>query len=559
MNKHTETVLNYHNRSKHRLERYAKGPESIDWEDQPDPFRRFSGCDRVMLPKPGSELEPLFADLDNPETIPVKPLNLRNAGLLLELAFGLSAWKQYGPSRWALRCNPSSGNLHPTEAYLISTGSDRSRRVSGIDTIPGDRRTCSRQVSGIHTIPGDNFIESGVYHYVSHDHSLERRCRFSDNFSDPGILIGLSSIHWREAWKYGERAWRYCQHDSGHALGALRYAAATLGWTVELQAEWSDADIARLLGLDRDDFKKQEHENPDFICRINTHADAKPLAAETLLAHARSGIWAGKADSLRAYHMYQWPIIDEVSTAASKPRTEEPVWQAVRQQLIKSSCTETATQIIRQRRSAQQFDGKMPPLPQSEFYRMLAAVLPTTAAFELWRWPPKIHLFIFVHRVEGLAPGIYALPRHDDALEPLQAATLAEFDWRKVSEAIPLYHLYSEDCRQIAKTLSCHQPIASDSAFSLAMVAEFGATIKAAPWLYRRLFWECGLIGQVLYLEAEAAGIRGTGIGCYFDDSVHEVLGIKDDQFQSLYHFTVGKPLEDKRLETLPAYGHLTQ
>ena len=525
MNKQTEAVLNYHNRTKHSLERYANGPESIDWEDQPDQFRHFSGCEIVTLPLPGSELDPLFADLDNPEFIPAKPLTMANAGLLLELAFGLSAWKQFGPSRWALRCNPSSGNLHPTEAYLIT--------------------------------PGDSFIKSGVYHYVSHDHSLEQRCRFSDNLPDSGILIGLSSVHWREAWKYGERAFRYCQHDIGHALGALRYAAATLGWSVELQAEWSDDDIARLLGLDRDDFKKQEHESPDIICRIHTHASGKPLDAKALLETAQSGTWFGKADSLRAYHMYKWPIIDEVSTAASKPQTEKQEWQAVQQLIIESPCTKTASQIIRQRRSAQQFDGKMPPIPQTDFYRMLAAVLPTTAAFELWRWPPKIHLFIFVHRVEGLVPGIYALPRHNAALEPLQAATLADFDWQKVSEALPLYHLYSGDCRQIAKTLSCHQPIASDSAFSLGMVAEFGETIQAAPWLYRRLFWECGLIGQVLYLEAEAAGIRGTGIGCYFDDSVHEILGIKDDKFQSLYHFTVGKPLEDKRLETLPAYGHL--
>ena len=246
MNKQTETVLNYHNRTKHRLQRYAKGPESIDWEDQPDQFRRFSGCDIVTLPKPGTELEPLFPDLDNPEIIPAKPLNLANAGLLLELAFGLSAWKQFGPSRWALRCNPSSGNLHPTEAYLISSGND--------------------------------FIKSGVYHYVSHDHSLEQRCRFSDNFPDSGLLIGLSSVHWREAWKYGERAYRYCQHDTGHALGALHYAAATLGWSVELLAEWSDEDIAKLLGLDRtDDFKPLEHESPDLICRINTHPDGKLL------------------------------------------------------------------------------------------------------------------------------------------------------------------------------------------------------------------------------------------------------------------------------------------
>jgi SagB-type dehydrogenase family enzyme len=572
MNKQTETVLNYHNRTKHRLERYAKGPESLDWEDQPDQFRRFSGCDIVTLPKPGAELEPLFADLDNPETIPAKPLNLANAGLLLELAFGLSAWKQFGPSRWALRCNPSSGNLHPTEAYLISTGNDR---------------TCSRRVSGIHTIPGDNFIKSGVYHYVSHDHSLEQRCQFSDNLPDSGLLIGLSSIHWREAWKYGERAFRYCQHDIGHALGALRYAAATLGWTVELLAEWSDEDIAKLLGLNRSgDFKQLEHEAPDIICRINTNpifntntdsGITPPLLSgedwgegfqksinndhstyiTALLESAQSGTWFGKADSLRAYHLYKWPIIDEVATAASKPRTEEPEWQAVRQHTIKSSCTKTATEIIRQRRSAQQFDGKMSLLPQTDFYRMLAAVLPTTAAFEHWRWSPKIHLFIFVHRVEGLELGLYALPRNLDALEKLQVATLTDFDWQKVADEIPFYHLYSGDFRLTAKNLSCHQPIASDSAFSLGMVAEFGETIEASPWLYRRLFWECGLIGQTLYLEAEAAGIRGTGIGCYFDDSVHELLGFKDEQFQSLYHFTVGKPLEDKRIETLPAYGHL--
>jgi hypothetical protein len=323
-------------------------------------------------------------------------------------------------------------------------------------------------------------------------------------------------------------------------------------------ARWPDEDIAKLLGLDRDDFKKQEQESPDLICRINTHTDSKPLDTQSLLVEsAQLGTWSGKADSLRAYHLYQWPIIDEVAIAASKPRTEEHEWQAVQQHTLKSPCIKKATALIRQRRSAQQFDGKMPPMPQADFYRMLAAVLPTAAAFELWRWPPKIHLFIFVHRVEGLIPGVYALLRHNDVLEKFRAATLADFDWQKVAEAIPLYHLYSGECRQIAKTLSCHQPIASDSAFSLAMVAEFNETIEAAPWLYRRLFWECGLIGQVLYLEAEAAGIRGTGIGCYFDDSVHEILGFKDEQFQSLYHFTVGKPLEDKRLETLPAYGHL--
>ncbi|MFM8332231.1 MAG: nitroreductase family protein, partial [Candidatus Methylumidiphilus sp.] len=122
---------------------------------------------------------------------------------------------------------------------------------------------------------------------------------------------------------------------------------------------------------------------------------------------------------------------------------------------------------------------------------------------------------------------------------------------------LPLYQLHTGDVRKIAKNLSCHQPIASDSAFSLAMVAEFRGTLDAAPWQYRRLFWECGLIGQALYLEAEAAGARGTGIGCFFDDPVHDLLGLEGTAWQSLYHFTVGGPLTDERLESLPGYAHL--
>ena len=56
----------------------------------------------------------------------------------------------------------------------------------------------------------------------------------------------------------------------------------------------------------------------------------------------------------------------------------------------------------------------------------------------------------------------------------------------------------------------------------LGMIAEYEAPIEQnGPWFYPRLFWEAGMIGQVLYLEAEAAGIRSTGIGCYFDDPMH--------------------------------------
>lgn len=62
------------------------------------------------------------------------------------------------------------------------------------------------------------------------------------------------------------------------------------------------------------------------------------------------------------------------------------------------------------------------------------------------------------------------------------------------------------------------------------------------------------MLGHALYLEAEAAGLRGTGIGCFFDDELKERLGLNSASFQPLYHFTVGRPLIDDRISTLPAY-----
>lgn len=89
------------------------------------------------------------------------------------------------------------------------------------------------------------------------------------------------------------------------------------------------------------------------------------------------------------------------------------------------------------------------------------------------------------------------------------------------------------------------------------MISRFRENVERYPFLYRRLHWETGMIGQVLYLDAEAHGMRGTGMGCFFDDITHEILGLSDNTFQDLYHFSIGKAVEDRRLTTLPPYHHL--
>lgn len=545
-----QKVLLYHEQTKHHFQRYASAPDGLDWKHQPQAFRTFEGCTELELPLLVPPTKVLYSDLYQPKNNVSQVLSLKSIAQLFELSLGLSAWKQYDNTRWALRCNPSSGNLHPTESYLITDNCEA--------------------------------LPDGVHHYVSRDHMLEQRCQFGQNkplLADNSFLIGLSSIHWREAWKYGERAFRYCQLDAGHALAAIRYAAATLGWQTHILTAASDADISTLLGLDRDaDFASAEHESADVILLVTTQKKdsydssilLKKISLKAIVDKVCKGQWSGQANVLSSQHLDDWPIIAATSRACTKPETEELLWcaPALPELLSEAFSDKAASTIIKQRRSAQRFDASAgitkPLLTKHKLYQMLDLTLSrqNVPPCDAMPWESRIHLFIFIHQVEGLEPGLYCFLRTGAIANKLQASLKKDYEWLKPEdcpEHLQLFRLTAGDAREVAKTLSCHQDIASDGVISFGMIAEYECHLTHTPWVYRQLFWEAGLLGQVLYLEAESLGLQGTGIGCYFDDAVHELLGLnaEDHSFQSVYHFTIGKALTDNRLQTLPPYSHL--
>lgn len=525
-----ESIEAYHRASKHELRRYAPGPGYLDWSTQPAPFRRYDGAARVELPLLADDLEVSFASVRAAAPVAAHAVARDNIALLLELSLALSAWKQYGAQRWALRCNPSSGNLHPTEAYVA------------VGDVPG--------------------LAAGVYHYCSLDHTLERRASIADagwNAAlERGVVVMLTSVHWREAWKYGLRAYRYCQHDVGHALAALAYAAAALGWQARLIDSWGDDDIAILTGVERDtDFPvEEEREAPDCALWIGAPGTALPQV-DALRDSACAASWSGMANRLSAAHR-QWPGIEEACHAARKQRTS-PEANFVAPELATSagSAIRIAT-LVRQRRSAVGFDASR-SFSKISFMSMLEALKPRSAPpWASLPWEALIHPVFFVHRVDGLDPGIYAMARTPEAERMLRRSCDAGWLWESVPGApahLPLRLLARADARGAAQIISCRQDIAADGAFALGMLAEYRQALQRGPWWYRRLHWEAGAQGQVLYLEAEAAGVRGTGIGCFFDDEMHRLLGIEDESLQCVYHFTVGVPVEDTRLITSPPYG----
>ncbi len=536
-------VAAYHARTRHRFEGYAKGPEALDWEAQPASFRSYAGTTVVQLPllaaaAPDGALARALARPVGTAAEVSLALTLESLAALLQLSLGITAWKSFGPDRWAVRANPSSGNLHPLEAWVVARGL--------------------------------GFLADGVWHYRPDEHALECRAAFVPCAgTPPRLLLGLSSVMWREAWKYGERAFRYCQLDAGHGLASLAYGADVLGWRLAEQPQVGHGTLSTLLGLDRaGDFppsRRGDTESEEAESLLSLSCDGQvpsPVSPVELLDWAASANWHGRASIIDAHPFFRWPAINEVAAATWRAdgglfaAWPLPAAGAANPQL------RPLGEVILGRRSAQRFDPAR-VLSRDEFAGLLVALLPVARApWNALAGKPHIDLLLYVHRVEGLVPGLYALLRSADASDfqshlercfPSQPVDGMPMELRFLLplEAVPL--------KRMARSLHCHQELAANACFAVGMLARFEEVLAADPAAYRDLYREAGLIGQVLYLEAEARGLNGCGIGCFFDDPVHESVGLTDRRWQSLYHFTVGQAVPDPRIETSAPYpGRVT-
>ncbi|MGE0084295.1 MAG: SagB/ThcOx family dehydrogenase [Desulfococcaceae bacterium] len=535
MDKNAKEVFRYHEESKHHFHRFARSAGYMDWKNQPNPFRFYKGSEPVSFPLLKTDPAGKYMDLYQRGKNPVRPFTLENISGFLELSLGLSAWKSAGAERWPLRINPSSGNLHPEEAHII--------------------------------LPAMEYLPSGLYHYNSFLHAAEPRAtvpaqmweKIRHHFQTEVFLIGLSSIFWRESWKYGERAFRYCHLDTGHALAAMSFSAGLMGWKLSSLDTLSHADMEMILGFDRTQWRECEAEEAEILCAVHAFGSEIPHNLPDDIIGDFSALSVQGIPNALSSRPIRWDIIYNTAECTRKPRTLEIPCNIGSRPFRKDVIsTLPAAKIIRSRRSVSAFStaGRM---DREIFFAILDKTVPrkNSPPFDAETENPRVHLLIFVHRVDGLEPGIYFFLRAETDLSKIRSRTSEALLWQQITEDFPLYLLQKGDAAETAVSLSCDQAIAGNSVFSLGMLAEFKSLVEKEPFRYRDLFRECGMTGQVLYLEAEAHGFRGTGIGCFFDDPVHELIGLKDNSFQSLYHFTVGKAVEDKRISTLPPYEHL--
>ncbi len=434
----------------------------------PDPFRHYEGVPVIDLPAdPPAPDIPALAVLANHKGTDESAGWIAFLSRLLFYSASISAAKQ-APSgdRYALRVNPSSGNLHPTEFHF----------------------GCS----------------NGIYHYRVSSHMLEQRA--TGDFGSLEFL--LTTIVWREAWKYQSRAYRYCLHDLGHAWQSLALAAAAIGCESRAVGNFDDDTVSKRYGLAEDEW-------PMLLVRIH----GGPAFPE-----AEKNEWMGGIPNRLSTETVPYPWIEEMhaATRITHPPGVPTDWQVIEHAFPNGPAF---GEVVRRRRSALDFRGGDETIGYEQLMTLLeSATSPQNADFASESF---VELYFYSHRVSGLPPGVY---RYTPGKE--------------------FSNLMLGDQRVAAAGLSLGQDLAGNSCIAFSMIGDLERAARLhGDRGYRYVHFEAGAIGQRLYIAAEALGFQSTGIGAFFDDSVHDYLGIeRTSGRQVVYHFACGYAVEDDRL-----------
>ena len=504
------TWREYHAATKHSVEALRRSPHVLDWGNMPDPFRHYEGVPVLDLPAGPPALEaPTLAVLNG---VFGAIAAMDGPGFLSQLLFysaAISASKVVPSTgyRYALRVNPSSGNLHPTEFHFLSRG---------LTDWP-----------------------DGLYHYRPSAHMAEQRALGEIGLNVPGgsatLVFVLTSIAWREAWKYRDRAYRYCLHDLGHAWQALTLAAQAMGCESFATGHFPDDDVAGALRLNEDEW-------PMLVVEIKPRGgEIKPRAGFVRVRGLDVGEsrWYGGHANRLSTEVTDYPRIDGIHAATKldglgrsgiAAAESAPIGSGEIRLPAPASATRAFGrafgEVARSRRSALDFRGGMESMSLGQLSAILvAATRPLLADFAGTRF---IQLYLYAHRVDGLPAGVYRF-------------------W---PESATLEQIKSGDQRVAAAGLSLGQDLAGNACVTFSMIGDLERAGRAhGNRGYRYVHFEAGAIGQRLYLAAEALGLGATGIGAFYDEEVHRYLDLTPEQGQAVYHFAIGYPVPDPRVQ----------
>jgi len=473
----------FHDATKHSLESVRRDVHSLDWDNQPRPFKVYPDLEPIVLPhefetSPVPVLEAL-ADPGDTET-GTGPrdaaLDLATLAHLLYFTAGITKRRTYPGGEAYFRAAACTGNLHHIDLYVICAD-----------------------------LPG---LEAGVYQFGPHDGSLHR-LRAGDHravvveatagepqVADAPVVLAFATTFWRNAWKYRTRAYRHAFWDSGTLLSNLLAIAAArrlaarivLGFVDETLERLLDLDGAReatlgLVALGRDAPPAAAHA-PD-VTRLGLAT--LPLSrSEVDYPGIREAHVAGNLESADDVRDWRQPL----SSAEGGAQTPVPLPDSL------EGPREAVEQVILRRGSARSFTYE--PMSFAALATILRSVTGGIPADFVAPRAQRTEIYLVVHAVDGLPAGTYAYDRAQEAVVPLAAG----------------------DFRREAGFLGLGQEIPRDAAVNLYWLTDLDPILEAlGNRAYRAAQLEAAIGGGKTYLAAYALRLGASGL-TFFDDDV---------------------------------------
>ena len=344
-------------------------------------------------------------------------------------------------------------------------------------------------------------LRAGVYHYDAPEetlHSLrdgDYRALLADaagiEGSDAEAFIVMTSVFWRNAWRYEERAYRHAFWDSGTIAANLIGLADERGLEPRLHAGFIDDVVNHLLGVDK------QREAATCIVALGANASHAPAAEVETIVEETEPISKAEIEYPKIWQTHSATSLShapalrhwlEVSAGQASP--ESP-----------SGPGEPLQSIIERRGSTRHFSDA--PITRPQLATLLEAALqPINADF-----PSLSQVFVIVNNVEGLPAGLY------------------RFD----TQANRLPRLKRDNFRTQAAHLALDQVAAGEAAINIYFVTNLEDVImKLGERGYRAAQLEGGVRGGRVYLKATELALRATGL-TFYDDEVANFLDEVED------------------------------
>ena len=489
-NRETEATWTYHDGTKHSYQSIRTNPHYLDWENQPIPFKIYSGLEpiplRHQLSSSGMPALAAIAGITAPSDESVRPTSKTLAEILF-LSAGVTRRRSYPGGEMLFRAAACTGALYHIDLYLAC----------------GDLED----------------LEAGVYHFGPHDFAL-RRLRQGDyravlvraSGNEPSVvtapvILVCSSTYWRNAWKYQARAYRHCYWDNGTILANLLAAASARQLPAKVVIGFVDAAVSELLSLDA---KREAPLSLVALGHTTSHAPVPPPTMESL---ALETVPLSKTEvdypAMRAMHEASSLASEEevVAWRGEAPRNDrrrraeegkEPRFFPLQPLGDDEIPQDNIEEVVIRRGSTRQFARES--ITFAQLSTMLDRATHGIPADFLNPAQSLNDLYLIVHAVDDIPPGAYVYRRDDCALELLKEG----------------------DFRREAGDLGLGQEIPADCSVNIYFLTDLNRALERfGNRGYRAAQLDASIMGGKLYLAAYAQRLGASGL-TFFDDDVTE-------------------------------------